>query len=87
VTFVYLYLLISSSSNDSNRYIPKAKRGRWGDVMINAISKVAYSAGSKIMQAADWLTKPSDGRKVREYARIQRLKYSTIKLRRSALKG
>jgi hypothetical protein len=88
VTFVYLYLLISSSSNDSNRYIPKAKRGRWGDAMINnAISKVAYSAGDKIMQAADWLTKPSDGSMVREYARIQRLKYSTIKIRRSALKG
>jgi hypothetical protein len=88
VTFVYLYLLFSSSStNDSNRYIPKAKRGQWGDKMIDAVSKVAYSAGSRIMQAADWLMKPSDGRKVREYVRIQRLKHSTIKIRRSALKG
>jgi hypothetical protein len=87
VTFVYLYLLISSSSNDSNRYIPKAKRGQWGDAMINAVSKVAYSAGSKIMQAAEWVTKPSDGREMREYARIQRLKHSTIRIKRSALKG
>jgi hypothetical protein len=55
VTFVYLYLLISSGSNDLH-YVPKAKRRTWSDAMINAVSKVAYSTGSKVMQVAEWLS-------------------------------
>jgi hypothetical protein len=78
VTFVYLYLLISSSSNDSNLYVPKAKRGQLGDAMINAVSKLAYSTGSKLMQVAEWATKSPNGKEMRKYARIQRLRNSMI---------
>jgi hypothetical protein len=62
LSFVVTFFI--SSSNDLNHYIPKAKRGQWGDAMINVISKVAYSAGSRIMQVAEWVTKSSDGREI-----------------------
>jgi hypothetical protein len=80
VTFVYLYLLFCSSRNDSH-YVPKVKRRGWSNAMITAISKVAYSTGSKIMQVAEWLIAPSEGSKMREYARIKRLKHSMIRIK------
>ena len=87
VTFLNVYLLFSSSSNDSH-CIPKAKRGRWYDAMINAVAKTAYRAGNKIMKVlAEWLVESPNGRPTRECAKIQRLKNSTIKFKRSAVKG
>ena len=86
VTFLYFYLSLSSSSNDSH-YVPKAKRGKWCNAMINVVSKTAYYAGNKMMQVAEWLIESKTARTSSECAKIQRLRSSTIKFKRSAVKG
>jgi hypothetical protein len=55
--------------------------------MINVISKVTYAAGNKAMEVAEWLFNSSGDKPAREYARIQRLKSSAIRVKRSAVKG
>lgn len=72
VTFIYLYLLLVGSSDDSS-YILKAKRGGWSSIMINVITKVAYTAGDiKILHIAEWATAPpKQGKSSYKYARIK----------------
>jgi hypothetical protein len=86
VTVLHYYLLFSSSSNDSH-YTPKAKRGKWVNAMINVVSKTAYTAGNKAMQVAEWLINSTGDTPSREYARIQRLRSSNLRIKRSATKG
>jgi hypothetical protein len=87
LTSVYIYILVTSSSRNDSHYVPKAKRATWGNAMINVISRMAYSAGDKIMQIAEWAIDSDDGKPSREYARINRLKNSAIRAKRSAVKG
>jgi len=85
VTSLYFYLSLSSSNNDSH-YVPKAKRGKWCNAMINAVSKTAYYAGNnKMMQVAEWLIESKTAKTSSEYAKIQRLQSSMIKFKRSAV--
>jgi hypothetical protein len=55
--------------------------------MINVVSKVAYTAGNKAMKVAEWLINSTGDKPSREYARIQRLRSSTVRVKRSVTKG
>jgi hypothetical protein len=60
VTSVYFSLLLCRSRNDSHQVL-KTKKGKWGDTMINAIAKMAYFTGDRVIQLAEWVTEPQKG--------------------------
>jgi hypothetical protein len=55
--------------------------------MMNAVANIAYSTGNRVMGIVEWITHPLKGKSTCEYARIQRLKNSMIRLKQSPVKG